>query len=603
MTWKRKEGNATAENPEDVANLLNNYFQSIFNPPLSQKEYDNHPSSTTSSYDMLTDIHVTCDDVRRILSSLDVNKAMGPEKIPARLLRCCAPYISSSLSDLFNKSLNTGKIPKEWKSSNITPVPKSDQKNEASNYRPISLLSIVSKILERYIYNQLVNHISCQLHNLQFGFLKGKSTTSQLLQVLHEIGESLDKRIQTDILYLDFAKAFDKVDHQLLIKKLRRVRVGRNLLAWFENYLTDRHQQVTVPGKTSQSIPVLSGVPQGSILGPLLFLVYVNDIPQITTSSSVALFADDTKCYRAIRTTEDVKHLQCDLDGINEWCQTWRMNLNQSKCGLLSVTRNRKQVLSSYHLTNDDPTNTSIINKRTAQKDLGVLITTDLKWNHQISAVCTKANKMLGFIKRSTVNMTNSRIRCTLYKTLVRSHFAYSCQVCSPQYVSLILDMEKVQRRATRFIMSLLYQSETCYKDRLLKTGLLPLSYWHEYLDLMYFFKAILRNDQNIATKLRNRVTRSEINNGISIKIPRVNTLTYQNSYYNRTPRIFNSLPPNIRGSDVTIGQFKSYLLKYYHKMTKLVYDFEVPQTFKTVCVKCHSCRPLSSLADKMCCK
>ena len=199
----------------------------------------------------------------------------------------------------------------------------------------------------------------------------------------------------------------------------------------------------------------------------------MNDIPQITTSSSVPLFADDTKCYRAIRTTEDVKHLQCDLDGINEWCQTWRMNLNQSKCGLLSVTRNRKKVLSSYHLTNYDPTNTSIINKRTTQKDLGVLITTDLTWNHQISAVCTKANKMLQFVKRSTV----------------------------------------------------------------------------------------------------------------------------------RTPRIFNSLPPNIRGSDVTIGQFKSYLLKYYHKMTELVYDFEVPQTFKTVCLKCHSCRPLSSLADKMCCK
>ena len=319
MTWKRKEGNVTAENPEDVANLLNNYFQSMFNPPLSQKEYDNHPSSTTSS--------------------LDVNKAMGPDKIPARLLRCCAPYISSLLSDLFNKSLNTGKIPKEWKTSNITPILKSGQKNEASNYRPISLLSIVSKILERCTYSQLINHPSCQLHNLQFGFLKGKSTTSQLLQVLHDIGESLVKRIHTDILYLDFAKAFGKVDHQLLIKKLRRVGVGGNLLAWFENYLTDRHQHVTVLDKTSQSIPVLSGVPQGSILGPLLFLVYVNDIPLITTSSSVALFADDTKCCRAIRTTEDVKHLQCDLDGINEWCQMWRMNLNQSKCGLLSVTK------------------------------------------------------------------------------------------------------------------------------------------------------------------------------------------------------------------------------------------------------------------------
>ena len=289
---------------------------------------------------MLTGIHVTSDDARRILSSLDVNKAMGPDKISAKLLRCRVPYISSLLSDLFNKSLNTGKIPKKWKTSNITPIPKSGPKNKASNYWPISLLSIVSKVLEHCIYNQLINHLSCQLHNLQFGFFKGKSTTSQLLQVLHEIGESLDKRIQTDILYLDFAKAFNKVDHQLLMKKLGRVGVGRNLLAWFENYLTDRHQQVTVLGKTSQSIPVLLRIPQGSILGLLLFLVYVNDIPQITTLSSVAMFADDTKCYRAIRTTEDLKHLQCDLDRINEWCQTWRMNLNQSKCGLLSLTRN-----------------------------------------------------------------------------------------------------------------------------------------------------------------------------------------------------------------------------------------------------------------------
>ena len=170
------------------------------------------------------------------------------------------------------------------------------------------------------------------------------------------------------------------MDHQLLIKKLRRVGVGGNLLVWFENYLNDRYQQVTIHGEISRPIPVLSGVPQGSILGPLLFLVYVNDLPENTTSSSVALFADDTKCYRAIRTTEDVKHLQCDLEIINEWCRTWRMNLNQSKSGLLTVTRNRKQVLSSYQLTNDNPTNTSIINKRNVQKDLGVLITPDLKY-------------------------------------------------------------------------------------------------------------------------------------------------------------------------------------------------------------------------------
>ena len=203
---------------------------------------------------------------------------------------------------------------------------------------------------------------------------------------------------------------------------MRRVGVDGNLLVWFENYLNDRYQQVTIHGEISRPIPVLSGVPQGSILGPLLFLVYVNDLPENTTSSSVALFADDTKCDRAIRTTEDVKHLQCDLEIINEWCRTWRMNLNQSKSGLLTVTRNRKKVLSSYQLTNDNPTNTSIINKRNVQKDLGVLITPDLKWNHQVSSVCAKANRMLGFLRRSSHNMSSPRIRCILYKTLVRSN-------------------------------------------------------------------------------------------------------------------------------------------------------------------------------------
>lgn len=603
MTWKRDEGTITAENPQDVANLLNNFFYSMFNPPLSQEDYNDHPVSTTASCDCISDIYISPDDVRRILLSLDDNKATGPDRIPAKLLRCCAPYISSSLSDVFNKSLSTGRVPAEWKVSNIIPIPKGGQKNEVSNYRPISLLPIVSKVFERCIYDQLINHVSCQLYNLQFGFLRGKSTTSQLLQVLHEIGESLDKRVQTDILYLDFAKAFDRVDHQLLLKKLRNFGVCGNLFNWLQNYLTDRFQKVTVLGKTSRPIPVLSGVPQGSILGPLLFLMYVNDLPEKTTASSVALFADDTKCYRTIGTTEDAKHLQCDLDGINQWCRMWRMNLNQSKCGVLTVTRNLNPVQSCYHLTNDDLTNTSVISKRAVQKDLGVLITPDLKWNHQVSAVCAKANRMLGFVRRSSIDMHDPRVRCTLYKTLVRSHFAYSSQVWSPQSVSSILDIEKVQRRATRFILSLPFRSETCYKDRLLMTGLLPLCYWHEYLDLVYFFKAMKRNDQYITIKSSNRVTRRDSNNSIAINVPRVNTLTYQNSFYNRTPRIFNSLPSHTREADVSIGQFKSYLLNYYRTMTEQIYDIDVPQTFKTVCIKCHSCRPLPSLVDKMCCK
>ena len=229
--------------------------------------------------------------------------------------------------------------------------------------------------------------------------------------------------------------------------------------------------------------------------------MYVNDLPQKTTTSSVALFADDTKCYRAISIPQDDRDLQCDFDRINKWSQVCRMTLNQSKCGVLTVTRNVNSVQSSYHLINDDHTSTSLIKKLAVQKDLGVLITGDFKWSKQVNPVRTKANRMLGFIRRTSAGTRDPRIRTALYKTLVRSHFVYSSQVWSPQSVALILDLQKVQRRATRFILSLPFQSETSYKDRLLLTGLLPLCYWHEYLDLVYFFKALKSNDPTIVVK------------------------------------------------------------------------------------------------------
>ncbi|CAB4004229.1 Hypothetical predicted protein, partial [Paramuricea clavata] len=315
------------------------------------EEYEDHPSITTIPLsETLSDIHITPDEVKNILLSLDDNKATGPDNIPAKLLRCSAPQICSSLCDLFNLSLKCGKIPAAWKISNVVPIPKKGLLKVVSNYRPISLLSIVSKVFERCVYNRLIAHVSINLHHLQFGFLRGKSTTAQLLQVLQEIGEKLDKRVQTDIIYLDFAKAFDRVDHRLLVRKLKKFGIGGTLLKWFEDYLTNRHQRVTVLGKTSHSLPVLSGVPQGSILGPLLFVIYVNDLPQETSTSSIALYADDTKCYRPVRSHKDEQYLQKDLDGINNWCELWRMDLNQSKCEVLSVTRNLKLVPSSYHL-------------------------------------------------------------------------------------------------------------------------------------------------------------------------------------------------------------------------------------------------------------
>ena len=172
-------------------------------------------------------------------------------------------------------------------------------------------------------------NLSLYLYKFQFGFLKGLPTTAQLLQVLHEIGQSLDNRTQTDAVFLDLAEAFDRVDHQLLLFKLQRFGITGKLLDWFTDYLSNL---------TSEPLPVLSGVPQGSILGPLLFLVFVNDLPGVVTTSSVALYAEDAKCYRTVNTSEDSARLQRDLDNICTWCKEWRMVLNQSKCTCLYFT-------------------------------------------------------------------------------------------------------------------------------------------------------------------------------------------------------------------------------------------------------------------------
>ena len=461
MTWTEDNEVLTADNPTAITNLrmLNQYFFAVFKHPCPSYECCESVYYTEAPNVTISDILITANEVHKVLISLDEDKATGPDKIPAKLLKNCASSISLSLSHLFNKSLVLGKLPSEWKLSNITPILKSGKPGEVTNYRPISLLSLVSKAFERCVFNKLIPHVSHQLHHLQFGFLKGKSTTAQLLEVLHDIGTKLDKRCQVDTLYLDFSKAFDKVNHKLLLTKLQRFDITGNLLRWLNDYLTDRKQRVTVLGETSQALPVLSGVPQGSILGPLLFLIYVNDLPaSVSTKFTTALFANDTKCYRAVKTTEDGAELQRDLMNLIGWCNTWRMDLNVSKCGVLSFTRSHKPICYPYeHLGTK-------IKRPDTMKDLGITITDDLKWNRQVQVAAAKANKMLGFIRRSASGILDQVVRKSLYLAIVRSGMTYCSQVWAPQTVTNIQQLERVQRRATKFILSLPYTTTKVFK-------------------------------------------------------------------------------------------------------------------------------------------
>ena len=260
-------------------------------------------------------------DVFKALANLDPAKAMGADGIGPRVLKMCATALCEPLCHLFSASVANSCIPSEWKVHCVTPIHKSGDKSIVSNYRPISLLSCVSKVLERLIYNNIIDYVSPFISIYQFGFSRGRSTLQQLLIFLSDIFHNIDDKLQTDAIYLDLRKAFDSVPHDKLLVKLYSIGITGELWEWFKSYLSSRTQCVSISGTLSNTLPVTSGVPQGSILGPLLFLIFINDIPSLAQHISVLLYADDTKCYHPISQFSDSLNLQADLDSLTQWSE------------------------------------------------------------------------------------------------------------------------------------------------------------------------------------------------------------------------------------------------------------------------------------------
>ena len=353
MTHKRRDLNpfimyngVTGKTLREKAEIFNSYFSSAFQK--SRVNLDNGDTDSAVRFPSdseLFEITVSAEEVISYLRNLDVNKSHGPDEIHPRLLKVCCEQIRPSLCTLFNHSINCGRVPTEWKSANITPVHKKESKELAENYRPISLLSIVSKTLERCVSNNLYHHVSGHISDEQHGFVRNRSCVTQLLSVFHTIGENLDKNIQTDILYLDFAKAFDSVDHCTLLVKLK--------VLWSDRQIAKlvRLQRVVVDGVAFQWMSVTSGVPQGSILGPLLFAIFINDFPDVVKDRlQTALYADDSKIYESISSIQCCETLQHSLDSLNTWSYINNMSFNASKCKVLTVTRKLNPVNFDYHL-------------------------------------------------------------------------------------------------------------------------------------------------------------------------------------------------------------------------------------------------------------
>lgn len=403
----------------------------------------------------MPDISVTDEGVRKLLEGLKTSKAAGPDNIHPRVLKEAASEISPILRHIFQKSLDSGQIPTDWRIANICPLYKKGDRSCPTNYRPISLTSIVCKVLEHIVCSNLMRHMDA--HNIltdrQHAFRRNHSCVTQLCHVINDWASAIDANQQTDAFILDFAKAFDTVPHERLKSKLHSYGITGKTLNWIDAFLCQRSQRVVVNGAKSKWTRVTSGVPQGTVLGPALFNLFINDITTVVRSE-IRLFADDCICYRTILSPSDCNILQQDIENLASWADKWSMKFAPSKCKTIRISRKiRKNIPYLYHLQGVALDSVKEI------KYLGVTITHNLRWNKHIADIVSRSNKVLGLLRRN-LSFCNQQVKQAAYIGLVRPMLEYASVIWDPHTENLKSEIEKVQRRAARFVTSDYYNFE-----------------------------------------------------------------------------------------------------------------------------------------------
>lgn len=391
------------------------------------------------------------------LKSLDLRKGPGPDGIPPIFIYKCAPALVSPLTRIFNKSLSSGIFPDLWKKAKVIPIYKSDEKDNVKNYRPISILSTFAKVFESLVCPYIQTHFKLYLSDSQHGFVGSRSTCTNLATFTEMLSDAIDRGKQIDVIYTDFSKAFDRVPHHILLSKLSAYGITGTLYNWLKSYLENRFFFVAVNGFESGTYKTSSGVPQGSHVGPVLFNVFVNDIPHCLRFSECYMYADDLKFSRIIESENDKTLLQRDVDSLVKWCNDNEMCLNVKKCYHVKYTRKKKLTASVYHV------GSNFIEEVDQIRDLGVLFDDALTFVPHVEGVVKKASRMLGFVVRNVAGFKRSGTKILLYNCIVRSILEYCSTIWRPHYSTHILRLERIQKR---FLWHLAYASGNAKRIR-----------------------------------------------------------------------------------------------------------------------------------------
>ncbi len=531
-------GSIISDIPEK-AERFNEYFSSVFTKDNGICPQWNIPFTDKR----LSVIDFSPETVWSKLKNLSIKTSAGPDHLPTILMKKLSLVLAEPLSIIFTHSFINSELPNHWKLAHVLPFFKKGDNNLASNYRPISLTCVSCRVMESIIADAIMDHMSEFLFKGQHGFRGKRSTVSQLLETLNDWMSDLNAGNWVDVLYIDFTKAFDIVSHPKLLSKLECYGISGLLLQWIREFLSDRRQTVIVEDSQADFRDVPSGVPQGSVLGPILFLIYINDLPSVIRAAILKLFADDCKLYIAFRNNnhlEASRNMQSDVTNVQKWADDSQSIIASSKCGILHL--GHKNPCHDYYFGDAKiPTVDSI-------KDLGITVSNDLSFRQHITDIVRSANVTANLILRNfTVRKPAFLMR--LFNTYVRPKLEYGCQVWNPHKLEEIDLIEKVQRKFTKRLPGM---KNLSYSNRLIRLDCDPLELRRLKADLTFtfkIFKGYIDVDRTQLFELKTTTTRGH---HWTIKTKFVRKAYYKHFFTNRVVNIWNRLPNTVINSRST---------------------------------------------------
>ena len=545
-----KDPNSLKFDDKDKAEILQDQFCSVF----TKENGGEIPTMDKKTDKKLASLCIAAQLVRKEILSLNVNKSCGQDEISPLLLIQLVDFVTDPLTLLMNTSLKQGVLPLDWKKAFVSPIYKKGARNRAENYRPISLTSIACKLMEKLVKDAVLCHLveNNLLSKKQFGFLSGRSTVTQLLNYLDKCAEIVASGGVVDSIYFDFSKAFDTVPHKRLSVKMKAYGIEGKLLTWIEAFLAGREQSVRVNGELSGPKPVISGIPQGSVLGPLLFVLYINDLPE-SVKSNILLFADDTKIFRHVSSKEDATLLQKDIDELNRWSEKWLLKFNTDKCHVLTLGK-MENIMHTHRYTLYGNELEHVFE----EKDLGVIIDMELTFEEHMATKIKKANGMMGLIRRTFSYLDGDTFKM-LYTSFVRPHIEYANPVWSPHLRKHIRMLENVQIRATKLVDGM---KNMTYTERLKKLDIPTLLYRRERGDMIQVWNHFHTYDRSTLSPNFRPLPRTIRKHPFQLTWNRPKDGTHgrqHNSFYFRVSNKWNLLPRKVVEAE-NVDTFKSRL-------------------------------------------